>query len=207
MKNRNPLKLMLSYALFYTTSLAKVSLIIGSKLAFFSFASIAAPLIGVFGGLGVLLGVGLIKIGFSFLFGYGILFSLLNFLPHMAAANYFNSDSVFKLVLPLAAMAIFIVHPEGSFIYALLWLIPVVCYFSKNNIFAKSLGATFSAHAVGSVVWLFTVPMMSAMWPGIIFVALLERLLFALGISIAYYAISSLRLAFVTKVENFNLKA
>ena len=200
-------KFMSSYILFYTTTLAKVSLIIGSSLAFFSLASIVAPLIGVFGGLGVLLGVGLIKASLSFVLGYGFLFSAIYFLPHLAAAFYFQQNSIFKLIVPIIAMAIFIIHPQGSFAYSLLWLIPIICYFAKTNIIAKSLGATFSAHVVGSVIWLFTNSMTSEIWLGIIPVALMERTLFAAGIAIGYYAVKALKLAFVDKIMNFELKA
>ena len=185
-------KFMSSYILFYTTTLAKVSLIIGSSLAFFSLASIVAPLIGVFGGLGFLCAIGLVKTTISLALGYGFLFSAIYFLPHLAAAFYFQQNSIFKLIVPIIAMAIFIIHPQGSFTYSLLWLIPIICYFAKTNIIAKSLGATFSAHAVGSLIWLFTVPMTSLTWFGIIPVALIERSLFAVGISLVYYAVHKL---------------
>ena len=89
-------------------------------------------------------------------------------------------------------MLIFWIHPNGSFYYSLLWVIPVLGIIFDKNVFFRALGATFSAHAVGSLIWLFTVPMTSLTWFGIIPVALIERSLFAVGISLVYYAVHKL---------------
>lgn len=193
-----------SYILYYLSSLAKVSFIIGSKMAFFSLSGILAPVMGSFLGIGILLAIGLTKSVFSYFLGVGFLYGLTRFLPNIFSAFYFSNSSYLKVIVPVFAMIIFMVHPQGSFAYSLLWLIPIVCSFT-NNLFARSLGATFSAHAVGSVIWLYTVPMTSALWLAIIPVALFERFVFAFGI---YSLYSIVKLFNSSKLGSkvFNLK-
>jgi len=66
-----------------------------------------------------------------------------------------------RLLLPIVCMGLFIIHPVGAqaFAYSLYWLIPVVLFFVPQRfLFLQALGSTFIAHAVGSVIWLYTVP-------------------------------------------------
>ncbi|OGB84495.1 hypothetical protein A3F66_00360 [candidate division TM6 bacterium RIFCSPHIGHO2_12_FULL_32_22] len=186
------LKSISCFSLFGISSLAKISFIIGSQAAFFSLAPITAPVIGIFGGLSTLCVVGFLKALFSVFLGGAIIIPGLYFLTHIAAAFYFNSSSKLRLFVPLLAMLIFWLHANGSFYYSLLWLIPVLGIIFGKNIFFRALGATFSAHAVGSLIWLFTVPMTSLTWFAIIPVALIERSLFAIGISLVYYVFHKL---------------
>jgi hypothetical protein len=100
---------------------------------------------------------------------------------------------VLHLLLPIACMALFIAHPVGSqaFIYSFYWLIPVVLYFIPHrSLFLTALGSTFIAHAVGSVIWCYTVPMTAGMWMGLLPIVALERTLFALGMVVAHHMIS-----------------
>jgi hypothetical protein len=60
----------------------------------------------------------------------------------------------------------------------------------QRSLFLQALGSTFIAHAVGSVIWLYTVPMTAAMWMGLMPIVLFERIAFALGMVIAHYVIS-----------------
>ena len=57
---------------------------------------------------------------------------------------------------------------------------------SYPQLFLLSLGATFTAHAIGGAIWAWSIPMTSAAWIALIPVVIYERLLFALGISISY---------------------
>jgi hypothetical protein len=57
---------------------------------------------------------------------------------------------------------------------------------SYPRLFLLSLGATFTAHAVGNIIWTLTVPMTSAQWALLVPITATERLIFALGISISY---------------------
>ena len=57
---------------------------------------------------------------------------------------------------------------------------------SYPRLFLLSLGATFTAHAVGGAIWAWSIPMTTAAWNALIPVVIYERLVFALGISISY---------------------
>jgi len=104
-----------------------------------------------------------------------------------------TNHPVIRVGLPLLCMGLFIAHPIGSqaFLYSFYWLIPIVLYaFPHQSLFLQSLGSTFVAHAVGSVIWLYTVPMTAGMWLGLIPVVIIERVLFALGMVVMHQVIS-----------------
>ena len=69
------------------------------------------------------------------------------------------------------------------------WLIPVIAYFKKDNLFIKSLGATFTAHAVGGAAWIWAFNLPAAVWNGLIPIVIAERLLFATGIAVSYVVV------------------
>lgn len=124
-------------------------------------------------------------------------FNILRFLPMLAAACYFGvvkKDKRLGYILPIAGMIAFWMHPVGAeaWGYALLWCIPIVAtVFAHKHVFLRSLGATFQAHIVGSVAFLYTISMPAAAWWGLIPVVLVERGLFAAGISVTYVALHS----------------
>lgn len=96
-------------------------------------------------------------------------------------------------ILPLSCFTLFIMHPIGShaLLYACYWLIPPVIYCVKlyklhDNIFLEALGITFITHAVGSIIWLYAVPMAAEQWLTLIPIVIIERLLFALVSAGAY---------------------
>lgn len=99
-----------------------------------------------------------------------------------------------QLLLPLTCMILFITHPTAgsAFLYSFYWFIPVSLYFVKNkNIFFAALSATFVAHAVGSVLWLYTVNMSAEQWLALIPAVAFERLAAAFGITVFYMLIKS----------------
>jgi hypothetical protein len=109
--------------------------------------------------------------------------------PMMFAALYFARKNLLNLIIPLLCMAAFILNPIGrsAWYYSLYWLIPVVCYFLQDRyLFARSLGSTFTAHAVGSTIWLWTFGLSKAIWIGLIPMVAMERGLFAVGIMVSY---------------------
>lgn len=123
----------------------------------------------------------------------GKVFTLINLLrltPMLFAAWYFGAKKKqWTVVVPVIAIVLFCVHPVGrhAWLYSMFWLIPIVIAFLPNrNLFLRSLGATFTAHAVGSIAFIYSVPMTAAQWMGLIPVAAMERLLFAGGISVSY---------------------
>jgi len=126
--------------------------------------------------------------------------SVLRFLPMIMAAVYLGAKSKKQAIIPLICMILFIVHPQGrgAWFYALYWLIPVVSIFKKQRLFANALGATFTAHAIGSVIFLYAFNLPSAVWISLIPIVAVERGLFALGIWVSYPAFNTL----LNKIQN-----
>ena len=184
----------------------KISSFVGAAAAGFSLSHCFSPLIGLLaGGIGAMaffcirtcVHVGMATTLPAFVFACH--------LPTLAAALYLSSlnkahytiDFTKKLLIaliPLSCIALFCIHPTGSqaWAYSLLWTIPLATLFS-NHLFAHMLGSTFTAHAVGSVVWLYCGPVLTpALWLALIPVALLERITMASGMTLAYYGLSAL---------------
>lgn len=155
-------------------------------MAFFSAINIVAPVAGIFAGISNLsffiIGRACIE---TLLFGTNPLLSTVYHSSHLFASAYWLTRWQWtKMVMPLVAMAVFCLHTQGSIGYALLWCIPLACVYIKGD-FAKALGATFTAHAFGSVLFLFTHDV-TLNWVALIPVALTERFIFASGIFICY---------------------
>jgi hypothetical protein len=185
-----------SYAAFFKISgLLKVSFLLGSQTVWFSGVNAVLPLSGAFGGA---LGAGLVflvrQLIHLFFFKTVSLSFLALCIPGYFASLYWTTQhALIRLVLPLACMGLFVAHPVGgqAFFYSLYWLIPVALYFvPKKSLFLTALGSTFIAHAVGSVIWCYTVPMTVSMWAALMPIVALERVLFALGMVVAYRIIS-----------------
>lgn len=175
--------------------LFKLSFILGSKAAFFSFNQALAPSIGFFASPVVALSVYLLRACSALLFlGISPLSALVYHIPSFCAALYLSSTSKsWKIVLPLICMITFVMHPVGSqaSVYALYWLIPItIALVPTRSIYLQALGSTFTAHAVGSVLWLFTHNLTAYQWQALIGIVWAERLLFAGCITACYYGIT-----------------
>lgn len=120
--------------------------------------------------------------------------SVIRLFPTLFAVLYFaliSKKQVGKwlLAVPVLCILIFVAHPIGRQVpyYALMfWLIPVLAYFKRDNLWVKSLGATFTAHAVGGAAWIWVFNLPVSVWNGLIPVVIAERLLFATGIAASY---------------------
>lgn len=172
-------------------SLFKLSFLLGSHKFFFSGINFILPVIGAFFSLPV----SLLLISALFIFKFSVGFGVLTMgLPTLAAASSFAAkskklDFLLHVILPLLCMILFIAHPVAgsAFMYSFYWLIPVVLYvFNYKNMFCKALTATFLAHAVGSIIWLYTVPMTSVQWLALIPVVAVERLVMASSMVVLY---------------------
>ncbi|MDZ7798351.1 MAG: hypothetical protein U5L76_01905 [Patescibacteria group bacterium] len=169
--------------------------IIGSKQSFTLF-DYMGPTTGLF--LGPLYGaisVFVVKFYNILIGGQNLTWlSLLRFLPMIMAAVYLGTKTKKNALIPLICMILFIVHPQGrgAWFYALYWLIPVVSIFKKQRLLANALGATFTAHAIGSVIFLYAFNLPSAVWISLIPIVAIERGLFALGIWVSYPAFNTL---------------
>lgn len=188
------------------SALAKISFVIGSHLLFFSGPAIIAPLVGAFGGVFASGFVLFFRMAMHFLFFKTVSFSFLALcVPGFFASLYWATrSSVIRVCVPLACMALFIVHPVGGqvFVYSFYWLIPVAIYFfNHNTVFMQALGSTFVAHAVGSVIWLYAVPMTPTMWLGLIPVVAVERLLFAVCMTVVYNMIVAVKNTLMVRIK------
>jgi hypothetical protein len=171
------------------TAFAKFSFIVGSKMAFFAPAAVVLPLAGAFGGISGslgMLGMGLIMR--CLFFGAMPLLFLAYHLPGFVASLYWAHDSkIFRSVPALLCMILFFAHPVGaqSAWYSLFWLIPMIASFYSGTFFT-ALGSSFTAHAVGTLVWLYAGQLASADFALLVPVVIVERLMIAVAMVMVY---------------------
>ncbi len=106
------------------------------------------------------------------------------FLPPIMAATYFGlKQKITAIVFPIC-IVLFWLNPIGrqAWIYPLIWLIPLFATFLKKRLIFNSLGATFTAHAVGSIIFLYMFGLTPAIWMALIPVVFIERGIFTVGI-------------------------
>ncbi|HLC67123.1 MAG TPA: hypothetical protein VJK52_05790 [Candidatus Nanoarchaeia archaeon] len=124
------------------------------------------------------------------------LLNLLRLLPMVIAAFYFGAvrddrkwAKTTWAIAPIC-IAIFLAHPEGraAWYFAIYWTIPLLAMLPsiRDYLFARSLGATFTAHAVGGALWIWSTNMTAAQWTALVPIVAYERLLFAIGIAVSY---------------------
>lgn len=188
------------------------SSMIGAQAQYFTLFQFFGPIAGAF--LGPLVGaVAVLTASLSdyLIFGSSFsLFDLLRLTPMVFAAIYFGTrkrGSKFTAVIPLICMALFIAHPVGrqAWLYSMYWLIPIAIKLvpKLDKLFFRSLGATFTAHAVGSVAFIYTIPMSPEAWLALIPIVAIERLAFSLGITGSFIGMNALLNTLVTR---FNIK-
>jgi hypothetical protein len=153
------------------------------------------PMAGGFLGLAGVAAVGIAKLAAAMLGGTQLsIIDVIKLTPMMFGAYYFWKngakalDDKITIIIPLLAMAAFWLNPVGqqAWFYALYWTVPILVKFLPDRLFLRSLGATFTAHAVGSVLFLYTIPTVPMLWVGLIPVVAIERTMFALGITASY---------------------
>ena len=120
--------------------------------------------------------------------------TIIRLFPTLFAVLYFaviakKGSGRWILAVPILAIAAFLAHPIGRQVpyYALMfWLIPLIAYKFKSNLWMKSLGATFTAHSVGGAAWIWAFNLPVSVWNSLIPVVISERLLFATGIAVTF---------------------
>lgn len=119
--------------------------------------------------------------------------TIIRLFPILFAVYYFatitkESQNRWILAIPMLAIFIFLAHPNGRQVpyYTLFWLIPFISYKFRNNLYMRSLGATFTAHAIGGAAWIWAFNLPAQVWNNLIPVVISERLLFAAGIAISF---------------------
>ncbi|MBY0353816.1 hypothetical protein K2W90_05630 [Candidatus Babeliales bacterium] len=102
-----------------------------------------------------------------------------------------------QVVVPMICMALFVAHPVGrqAFVYSWFWLVPVALYtlekLTIRNVFFTALSSTFIAHAIGTILWIYMVPMTAEQWITLIPVTLAERLTMAAASTLLFVAIKT----------------
>tara|TARA_Y100000310_G_C20538308_1_gene741985 strand:- start:330 stop:1043 length:714 start_codon:yes stop_codon:yes gene_type:complete len=187
--------LLLFFVLVLVGKKINFSAVVGADSQFFTLFQFFGPIAGSF--LGPLFGG--VAVLFSQLADYLIvgkewsIVNLARLLPMLFAVYYFGSKKkIWGAVIPIICMLLFVIHPVGQqvWFFSLYWLIPVLGKLLPKKfpgqLFLKSYGATFTAHAVGGALWIYTVPSTPGMWLSLIPVVAVERFWFGLGIAGSY---------------------
>ncbi len=173
---------MFSFCLATLVTLLPFNFIIGSKAALFSYSTMAIPALGYQHSLVYVILYFFTKCLFSLSLPY--LF-LLHRLPlFFATLALKNWDAKIFVGLPACMIVLFCMHSVGSqaFYYSWYWFIPMAIYFfAKDSIIYRALAASFIAHAVGSVTWLYTAHIPVEVWTALMPLVIVERLLIAAG--------------------------
>lgn len=174
-----------------------VAKLTGSKATFTlfdAFAPIATSFIGTIPGVVAVLAMELANFLFKGAHVQDV-GTIIRFFPILFAAFYFGKKSVWNIVIPVAAMAVWWSQPIGREVwyYTLYWTIPVICYFLRDKfLLARTLGTTFTAHAVGGAAWILAFHLPASVWNALIPVVALERLVFAAGMAVSYLLLNNL---------------
>lgn len=189
------IQIALAFLAFELISFFKLGALIGSKYACLSVFALLSPLAGAAGVASVGFGASVLRRATKVLFfGKRVMLPLKLYLPSMAGILYWSENNSFvRFYIPLVCIVLFNLHPIGfqACFYSGYWLIPLILYFiPHNSIFLTALGATFVQHAIGSVMWLYLVPMSAPQWLMLVPIVFVERLLAALCMTAVYYGVS-----------------
>jgi len=129
------------------------------------------------------------------------LLTVIRFLPAILAAAYFGLNQKKTAIIFPICISLFLLNPIGrqAWLYPMIWLIPFLATFWKKNLLLNSLGATFTSHAVGSVIFLYAFGLTPAVWLSLIPVVFIERGVFTIGIYLSCLAFNFV----LDKITNF----
>ncbi|MBN2478226.1 hypothetical protein JXB01_02950 [Candidatus Micrarchaeota archaeon] len=170
----------------------------GADSAYFTayqfFGPLPAAFLGPFAGaIAVIIAAGL---NFGLMGETITIFSIGRLFTMVLATWYFATYKENKIVplIPLIGTFLFVINPIGmqAWYYSLFWVIPAVISFAlPKNLFLRALGATFCAHAVGSIAFLYSIGGTPEMWISLIPVVAVERVVYALGIGGSFIVFNS----------------
>lgn len=190
-------------------SFITMSFAIGTFWTVFSFRTMLTPLVGAFGGI---VGIGVFcasNLFYALVFKKAMTISFLAYsgIPTVAASLYWATESrVVRIFIPAVCMLLFVSHSQGmyAFPYALYWLIPIaIARYNNSSVFLTALASTFTAHAVGSVLWLYGTGMQASCWYGLLPLVPVERVILAAGMTVSYMIVS--RFLLYTPTFSFRL--
>lgn len=183
----------------------KLSFIVGSKAAFFSAGHCVSPLVGLYSGIGMSILALCVRSSLtSYTLHMAPLIALSYHIPTFFSSLYLATIAQPRVnflqragmsLLIVACFTAFGVHAVGSqaLAYTLFWFIPLLStVIAHRNTFFHALASTFTAHAIGSVIWLYSIgPVSPAAWLALIPVVVVERLLFASGMTLCIYTVKA----------------
>lgn len=223
MKKQEIIALVLFIGLGLVALQVKLTHLAGSSANFTlfdSFAPMAAAILGLWFGLIALV---IMPVANALVHGTKILTPdfVIRLIPMLFAAWYFQTARKANLLIPVLCIVAFLLNPVGRSVwyFSLFWTIPIICYLFRERgqvlgLVARSLGATFTAHAVGGAIWIYAYHLPKAVWQGLIPVVVVERLLFAAGLAISFLAIQNILAALAKRrpavkefVEQHDLQA
>lgn len=121
--------------------------------------------------------------------------SLIRLVPTLFGVWFFAKKEGKLLIVPALSIVAFNLHPVGRTVwfYSLFWLIPFLVWpFRERFLILRSLGATFTAHAAGGAMWIWAFNLPASVWIGLIPIVIMERSIFALGISASYILMNNI---------------
>lgn len=181
------------FAAYFIVRCVVLSGIIGSHAAYFSASNMLMPVLGSsFGGfIGLLATLCIRALYVSTTRAVLPSLLLIYHIPQLFASGMMlvHSKKV-KVVFFGAAILLFVTHPIGSvaWIYPCVWLIPVILTLVfPGTILERASTATFAAHVVGSLIYLYAVPMTALQWTALVPIVFLERTVFICGMCALLY--------------------
>ncbi|MFA6888873.1 MAG: hypothetical protein WC254_05255 [Candidatus Woesearchaeota archaeon] len=191
------------------------STLVGSTNQTLTLFQFFGPIAGAFlGGIFGIVTVFTSQILNNFLLGKEwTLITVLRLLPMIFAVfyfAYFHNKSKYKtavmIIVPILAIILFNLNEagRGAWYYSLFWLIPIFAVVGEKlpgKLFFRSFGATFTAHAIGTIVWVYTVPMTVEQWTALVPVTAYERFAFSIGIAVSFVVVNTLLDVVCDKLE------
>ena len=198
MKTKQAITISLLLAISLIAQNIPLGTILSSSLKFTAF-DIVAPILGQLLGI-MAIPIIIITQVYNLITHQELTFTTIHaarLLTPLVATLYFAKNTRMNYILPTICILLFVAHPIGrtAWYFSLFWTIPIITNQFRNNIFAKSLGATFSAHAVGGVIWLYSLSLPASFWQSLIPIVAIERIIMAAGITLMYYATNKLTLS------------
>ena len=184
--------------------------VLGVENQFFTLFQFFGPIAGAFLGpvYGVITVLGAELADFFIAGEAWSVINLIRLTPMLFASYYFGTKKKHTLLIPVLAGLAYLMHPVGrqAWAYSLFWLIPIavkVLPEKFDNIIGKSLGATFTAHAVGSAAFVWSIQTTPDLWISLLPIVIVERTLFTAGIAASYYTMNAV---LHTLIEKFSWK-
>lgn len=110
----------------------------------------------------------------------------------MKLFSKYSEKIVVNVVLVAMAVIAYAMSPALRSIWVFAGFAVILILFNKfSALSSKSVGATFTAHAVGGAIWNYIVPMTPQAWIALIPIVIFERLIFAGGITLSFISLNT----------------